>query len=83
MNSEIRLVKDDAQGVTRVYFSDGEKKTELGSIAFDTREFTVCPDLANPETVIPGTAKLLGIASESLSSFTVESGLLLVGILLL
>lgn len=83
MNEQIILEKDDSKGVTRVRFFDGDKKSHVGDIAFDTSEFTVCPDLVCPERMVPVVGRLLGRASDSLNTYTTESGLLLISVFVL
>jgi hypothetical protein len=87
VNEELRIVKDDAKGVSRVFYFDGEKKTHVGDIAFHTNEFTVCPDLASPERIIPQIAKMFGYSQRSLNVWidenTIEVDFLLLNVLFL
>lgn len=87
MNEEIRIVKDDAKSVSRIFYYDGEKKTHVGDIAFGTNQFTVCSDLASPERIVPKVALLIGVFQESLYTWIeenpIEVDFLLVNILFL
>lgn len=70
MSQEIRMVKDDAKGVTRIFHYESGKKTHIGDITFDTNELTVCPDLECPQRVVPALGALLRKASNVLTSYT-------------
>jgi len=73
-NPEVRLVKDDAKGVTRVFYHNGEKKTHIGDISFDTSKFTPCPDLEeSPARLALAFARLLDKVVVSLANYAEEN----------
>lgn len=83
MDPEFRLVREDAKGVTRIFYHDGEKKTHVGDVRFDTGEFVPCCDLEEPEKVVLATRALLTKVTDSLDDYIASSGLLLVSIFVL
>lgn len=83
MNKQIIQELDEPKGITRIHFYDGHKKSHIGDVSLHTNEFTVCPDLEEPEKVIPKLGKLFARHGSSLSDYSAQSGLLIIDIFVL